>query len=80
MEDKQVSELTKRLDKIIKLLAIQYTSGKTGKAAIIALSNVGFQPKEVAELVGTTAHTVSVTLNLLKKKRKGKLNEEKSEG
>jgi DNA-binding CsgD family transcriptional regulator len=28
---------------------------------------VGFQPKEIAELIGTTANTVNVSLNRLKK-------------
>ena len=33
------------------------------------LSSMGFQPKEIAEMIGTTANTVSVTINRLKKKK-----------
>ena len=72
MEEKQFTTILDRLDKLIKLMASQSLGDKTGKEAIALLSGVGFQPKEIADFLGTSPNTVSVTLSQLKrKKRKG---------
>jgi len=72
MEGKQFAEICQKLDKIIRLLATQNIGDKTGKEAIRVLSSAGFQPKEIAELIGTTSNTVSVALNSIRKKRVSK--------
>lgn len=51
-----------RLDRIAKLLAVLVAEGKTQTEAVLRLSDVGFAPREIAELLGTTANTVRVTL------------------
>ena len=67
MNEEQYEEISDKLEKIIKLLAAQSVGNKNKKEAIGFLSSLGFQPKYIAELVGTTPNTVSVTLNELKK-------------
>lgn len=78
MEEKQFVELTEKLDIIIKLLATQTLGEKTGAEAITLLSNFGLQPKEIAQLLGTTSNSVSVTLNRIKNKKVKKDAKKKS--
>jgi DNA-binding NarL/FixJ family response regulator len=53
--------------KIIKrLLAHNIVSGATQVTQISRLSSIGFQPKEIAEILGTTSNTVNVALNRLR--------------
>jgi DNA-binding CsgD family transcriptional regulator len=71
MEEKYYKELSEKLDTIIKLLAMQSLGDKTGREAISLLANIGFQPRDIATMIGTTPNTVSVALSEMKKKRKG---------
>ena len=68
MEKKDFKELSKKFDIIIRLLAVQSIENKKGKEAIYLLSRVGFQPKKIAQLIGTTPNTVRVALSEMKKK------------
>ncbi|HTB21371.1 MAG TPA: hypothetical protein VK914_01550 [bacterium] len=72
MDDKQFVVVSKKLDIIIRLLARQHIGDKSGRDAIKTLSALGFQPKEIADLIGTTSNTVSVALNSLKKNKNKK--------
>lgn len=69
MEEEQFEEVNKKLDKIIRLLALQSIAGKKGVEAIRGLSAAGFQPKDIAEILGTTPNTVRVSLSTMKKKK-----------
>lgn len=70
MDEKQFQELKGKLNMIAKLLTLSMVKDmKSQKDQIIALSSYGFKPSEVAELLGTTANTVSVTLSKVKKKK-----------
>jgi DNA-binding CsgD family transcriptional regulator len=62
--------LVKELQKISKLLVLNLADGKTNTEVIEMLSRIDFQPKEIAELLGTSANTVSVILSNLRKKSK----------
>lgn len=53
-----------------KLLSILITQDMQQVQAIPLLSKAGLQPKQIAELLGTTPNAVSVTLTKLKKKSK----------
>ena len=64
--DKLIQEM-KKTNKLLVLLILQ---GKAQNECILLLNRVGFSPKEIAELVGATANTVSVALNRAKKKTK----------
>lgn len=71
MDEKQFKEITSRMDLIVRLLALNIVKDlKVQKDKIIALSSFGFGPSEIAKLLGTTPHTVSVTLSEMKKKAK----------
>ena len=69
MEDKQFDELKEKLDVITKLLALNLVKDmELQKDQIITLSSFGFQPSQVADLLGTTANTVRVALSKARKK------------
>jgi len=53
MEEKQFKEISEKLDKVIKLLAVQSVGEKKQSEAIECLSAVGFQPMEIADLIVT---------------------------
>ena len=59
--------ILEELQKITKLFVLSLTKDMNQTEAISIMSKIGFQPKEIAELLGTTANTVRVTLS---KKRK----------
>jgi hypothetical protein len=72
MEEQQCKELSKKLGILIKLLALQSVGSKNFTEAISTLSRFGLQPKEIAEILGTTPNSVSVALSTIRKKEVGK--------
>jgi DNA-directed RNA polymerase specialized sigma24 family protein len=71
IDEKQFKEITSKMDLIVRLLALNIVKDlKVQKDKIITLSSFGFGPSEIARLLGTTPHTVSVTLSDVKKKAK----------
>lgn len=70
MDEKQFKELTNRLDIIIKLLALNLPEDWSQTDKIKLLSDCGFRPKQIADILGTTANTVSVTLSRIKQDKK----------
>ena len=46
------------------------TNGKKQIKQIDSMSKAGFEPKEIAEMLGTTGNTVRVALAKLKKKKR----------
>ena len=65
-DDKIIEELKD----IKKLLALSLTKDQSKVEQIEFLSNVGFEPKEIAEIINTTANTVRVSLSRIRKKSK----------
>lgn len=65
-------ETLRELRLIRGLLSAQITKGLLQKDAILALSNAGMMPAEIAETIGTTPNNVSVTLSSLRKEGKAK--------
>lgn len=61
-------EILQELQRISKLLALTVTRELKQREKIELLSSIGFQPKEIANLIGTTPGTVSVTLVNIRKK------------
>jgi DNA-binding CsgD family transcriptional regulator len=68
MDDKQFKEIIERLDKLTRIVAISNTRGLTSTDRIILLSQAGFRPTEIADMLNTTPNVVSVTLSLWRKK------------
>jgi hypothetical protein len=68
-------KIVQRLDQIINLLVFAMTTGKPQIERIKLLSRVGFGPKDIATVLGTTSNTVNVALAGIRKKeeqRKGR--------
>jgi len=65
-------EILQELRRISKLLALTVTRDMKQREKIELLSGIGFQPKEIADLIGTTPNTVSVILAGIRKKAKAK--------
>jgi DNA-binding CsgD family transcriptional regulator len=73
MDEKAIRVLSAKLDVIIKLMVLGMTQGKSQTEQIRLLSAAGFQPKDIAETLGTTPNAVRVILfNLRKQGRKGR--------
>jgi len=68
MSEEQFSTLLKRLDTLIKLTAINVLSGKSKTEQVAFLSSLGFQPKDIAWIVGTTRGTVKSLKRRLRKR------------
>ena len=69
MENK---ELLNTMKELVMLLAVYIKRGVSQTTLINELSEAGFQPKRIAELIGTTSNTVRVALHQAKKKVKSK--------
>jgi len=70
--DTLYEDMSKKLELLTRLTALSLIADKKQQEQIILLSRAGFQPKEIAEIVGTTANTVRVALSTHRKKQKGK--------
>jgi DNA-binding NarL/FixJ family response regulator len=70
MNDSLARELLHKMDILIRLTAIGYFEEKTQREKIHLLSMAGLQPKEIADILGTTSNTVSVSLSNMRKERK----------
>jgi DNA-binding CsgD family transcriptional regulator len=70
MSDKQFKEFTRKIDTLIKLTAISALQDRPMARSIQILSETGLRPKEIAQILGTTSHYVSVALSRKKKVRR----------
>jgi DNA-binding CsgD family transcriptional regulator len=64
-----MSPILTRLDMLNRLMAYSLLEGKTQNEQLYILSKAGFQPKTIAEMLGTTANTVRVQLSKIRKSR-----------
>lgn len=67
MDKPEFQTLLEKLDIIIRLLVFSLIEGKRQKEQLLLLSKAGFQPKRIAEMLGTTPNTVRVALSNLRK-------------
>lgn len=70
MSERVNSEDLKVLERISRLLIELATKDMNQTEQIAMLSRVGYEPKEIANIVDTTANTVRVTLAHQRKKAK----------
>lgn len=62
---------TDLLDDLVRLTAMQLRRDASSQnEMILEMSRVGFAPKRIAELLGTTQGTVNTTLQNARKKKK----------
>jgi len=69
MDDQGFKDLSRKLDLLVKLTAVNLVKDKKSEEQIKLLSDQGFRPKEIAWLLGKTTNFVNVTLHKLKKIR-----------
>jgi len=67
--DKEINETLKE---VVMLLAVLVKKGSMQSVLIRELNAVGFKPKRMAELLGTTPNTVRVALHQIKRGKKSK--------
>lgn len=68
--DKLLSEISEKLDKILRLLAVYAVKGITAEQEKIELlDSLGFRPIEIAKLLNKSPDNVSVQLNIIRKKK-----------
>lgn len=70
MTNDQYDAISGKLDLLVRLSALSYVADKPQHEQIKMLSNAGFQPKEIANICGTTANTVRVALSTMRRKQK----------
>jgi DNA-binding CsgD family transcriptional regulator len=68
----QFEDVRSELRKIVRLMTLLVTKDLNQKDKIALLSTTGLQPKEIADLIGTTPNTVSVTLVQIRKEQAGR--------
>jgi len=64
--------LLDKTDKILRILAVSATKGLKQREQIALLSQARLQPKDIADLLGTSSNTVRVELVALRKARTGR--------
>jgi DNA-directed RNA polymerase specialized sigma24 family protein len=69
MEDKQLKEISDKLDKLIRVMALSVLRGLTSSEKISLLHQAGFKPSEIADMIGTSSNVVSVRLSEMRKRR-----------
>lgn len=74
-ENEILQNIEGKLDQMLRLAALQLTSNMKQVQAIQTLSAAGFERKLIADLLGTTPNTVSVTLAKAKAKQAAKPRE-----
>jgi len=73
MDEELVARIDKKLDAIVRLLAVGQIGGKNKTEAIMMLGVLGLDPNIIAEIVDTTTGTVHTRLSeARKRKAKGK--------
>lgn len=72
MKDEIGYKIIESLNMLIKLSAYNLLEGREFKEQVWILSEIGLQPKEIAEMLGKTPNNVRVTLSLVKKEKSKK--------
>lgn len=71
MEEKQLQQILKKMDGLIKIVALSSMKDMTSTAKIALLSQAGFAPKDIADILNTSQNVVNVRLSEMRKGRVG---------
>ena len=71
--------VNEKLDTLIRLVAAGLMLNKSQREQIEMLSKAGFDTKDIAEQIGTTANTVSVTLTEIRQGKKKRVKKRRKE-
>jgi predicted component of type VI protein secretion system len=69
---RRLDKIVQRLDRVIRVGAVGMTQGSSQTEQIWLFSLAGLQPREIADLLGTTPNTVRVALFHLRKSKRSK--------
>lgn len=69
MTSQHLDNVLSELRRISRLLTLLVTKDLNQRDKIALLSTAGLQPKDIAELIGRSANTVSVTLSQIRKQQ-----------
>jgi len=69
MDERQFQIMIEKMDSIIRLLAMGLVEGKTLREQVNLLSSFGFQPKQIADILGKTLNHIRVLLHEIRKSR-----------
>ena len=69
MDSSQFEKISAKLDRIINLVALDAVKTLESDEQIRRLSGMGFQPSEIAVIVGRTPNAVRIALHYLRKKK-----------
>lgn len=68
MNEDKLTEISDKLDKLIRLQAIVVVKNETSEQSKIALlDSLGFRPSEIAKMLGKSPENVNVVLGRIKK-------------
>lgn len=71
MSERLLTEISAKLDKLIKLQALVFVKDiQNDQDKIRILDSMGFRPTEIASLLDKTPHNISVVLSNMRKKEK----------
>ena len=70
MDESQLKTVEKKLDTLIKLIAVDAVRGREFREQVRVLDQAGLQPKQIAELLNKSPNNISVTLTYLRKQGK----------
>ncbi len=62
-------QILDRADKILRILAVIATKGLKQREQIALLDQAGLEPKDIANILGTTGNTVRVELVKIRRKK-----------
>ncbi|RLI40315.1 hypothetical protein DRO69_13060 [Candidatus Bathyarchaeota archaeon] len=82
MSEKTLEKILKKMDVLIKLVAINMLKNKNLTEQVEILSEIGLQPKQIASILGTDSSTVRTLKSRVKKRKSGssQLKKSKSKG
>jgi len=68
--DELSSSIEKKLETLIKLVAMNAIKGREFQEQVRILDQAGLKPSEIASLLNKTPNNISVTLNYIRRKKK----------
>ena len=72
--DERYGQLNRKIDLVLKLLALDKLYGKTLIEQVDILTNVGMEAPEIATILGTTPENVRAQKSRLRKRKEGGSN------
>jgi len=68
LDKNQFDAIIERLDRLTKLIALQSVKGEVREQdKILLLSEIGFRPSEIGQLLGKSSTNISVVLSKIRK-------------